>query len=246
MAKPRAHLRNAPIVEAIIDFRVLPRADIGAEAFAEIASAIGYPYIRTNLLQSVEARFGLNHGEWTGSPPIQSAIGWVYTKDGAVGQFRVDGFTFSKLEPYTDWKQVFSEALRLWQVYFQIARPLEVSRLAVRYINRLKVPGPTNLGLYLEAPPLLPPPIPQTLREFLSRVVVEDNVSNTSAVLVQALEASLDPSVIPLYLDIDAFRRVSLPHPTDPSLSEMFEQLRSLKNRIFFASVTERTVEMYE
>ena len=29
-------------------------------------------------------------------------------------------------------------------------------------------------------------------------------------------------------------------------MAEVFEQLRRLKNDIFFASVTERTVEMYE
>ena len=122
---------------------------------------------------------------------IQEAVGWVYRADAAVAQFRVDGFTFNKLEPYTTWENVFGEAARLWQIYAQTAQPLEIARLAVRYINRLRLPGPAELGQYLEAPPVLPPPIPQAVREFLTRIIVEDG-NGASAILIQALEASLD------------------------------------------------------
>lgn len=127
----------------------------------------------------------------------------------------------------------------------QVARPLEVSRLAVRYINRLRLSAPAELGRYLSAPPVLPEPIPQTVREFLTRVVVDAPERSLSAILIQALDAPLDPSTVQVLLDIDAFRESAMP-AEEPSLSEIFEQLRALKNEIFFASVTEQTVEMYE
>ena len=196
-------------------------------------------------MQSFQARFGIEQGRPVGPTQVQSAIGWLYQAPGAIAQFRVDGFTFSKLEPYTTWEDVFGEARRLWSIYVQVARPLETSRVAVRYINRLRLPVPVDLGQYLEAPPVLPPPIPQTIREFLTRVVVNAPERNLSAILIQALEAQLDPTMIQLLLDIDAFRELAVP-PEDSSLREIFEQLRALKNEIFFASVTERTVEMYE
>jgi uncharacterized protein (TIGR04255 family) len=196
-------------------------------------------------MYSIEARFGIEGGRPVGMQ-VQAALGWVYRADGAIAQFRVDGFTFSKLEPYTTWEDVFGEADRLWRIYVQTAQPLEISRLAVRFINRLRLPGPAELRQYLEAPPVLPPPIPHAVREFLTRIVVQGgNDNDASAVLIQALEASLDPATVPLLLDIDAFREVSLP-PGDPSVTGIFEQLRRLKNDIFFASVTERTVEMFE
>jgi uncharacterized protein (TIGR04255 family) len=195
-------------------------------------------------MQSIEARFGINAGQVLEPKQVQMAIGWVYTGDAAIAQFRVDGFTFSKLEPYTTWEEVFGEAGRLWEIYVQTARPVEISRVAVRYINRLRLPGPAELRDYLEAPPVLPPPIPQTVREFLTRVVVEDTQHASSAIVIQALEASFDPAIVPLLLDTDAFRDVSLP-PNDPSVPAIFEALRRLKNDIFFATITERTVEMY-
>jgi uncharacterized protein (TIGR04255 family) len=246
MARPRAHLARAPIAEAVIDFRVLRREGTVADQFISLTSRIGQQYSRASQMQSVQAQFGIASGTPVGPTQVHSgAIGWLYQAPGAIAQFRVDGFTFNKLEPYTTWEEVFGEARRLWSIYVQVARPLETSRVAVRYINRLRLPVPVDLGQYLEAPPVLPPPIPQTIREFLTRVVVNSRERNLSAILIQALEAQLDPAMIQLLLDIDAFRELAVP-PEDPSLTEIFEQLRALKNEIFFASVTERTVEMYE
>jgi uncharacterized protein (TIGR04255 family) len=244
MARPREHLEHAPIAEAVIDFRVLPREDVTVDHFAGLTPHIGSQYNQATLMQSIQARFGIDRGLPVKPTQVQSTVGWMYQMGGAVAQFRTNGFTFSKLEPYTTWDDVFGEAQRLWSIYLKIARPLEAKRLAVRYINRLRVPSATDLRDYLEAPPVLPPPIPSAIREFLTRVLVFDSVRNASAILIQALEA-LDPTTIQILLDIDAFRDVALP-PGDPSLLEVFEQLRSLKNDIFFASVTEKTVEMYE
>lgn len=244
MARPREHLEHAPIAEAVIDFRVLRRDDITVREFAHLKRRIGAQYDEGALMHSIQARFGIDQGKPISPTQVQSAVGWIYKTAGTVAQFRIDGFTFSKLEPYTTWEEVFGEAKRLWNIYLQVARPLEAKRLAVRYINRLRVPGPADLREYLEAPPVLPPPIPQAIREFLTRVVVVDSVRNASAILIQAIEPSLDPATIQILLDIDAFRDASLPSE-DPSLPEIFEQLRALKNEIFFASLTEKTVEMY-
>jgi uncharacterized protein (TIGR04255 family) len=63
---------------------------------------------------------------------------------------------------------------------------------------------------------------------------------------VQASEPLIGQEAIVLLIDIDAFKENLSVAPTDPSLPEMFEQLRDLKNEIFFASLTEKAVEMYE
>jgi uncharacterized protein (TIGR04255 family) len=156
----------------------------------------------------------------------------------------VDGFTFSKIEPYTTWEEVSLEAFRLWKVYVEAAKPKGISRVAVRYINRMRLPAVKDLGEYLEAPPQLPSPIPQSVREFLTRVYVRDDKRNTSAVIVQALEPRIDPNALSLLLDIDAFREVS-EAPDDPGLPSVFQELRELKNDIFYASITEKIVEKY-
>ena len=232
MARPRPHLRKAPIVEAIIDLRVLRRDGVVAETFADLQPSIGANYTDGSLIQAIETRFGMEQGRLIGPSAVKSALGWQYKAPSVVVQFRINGFTFSRLEPYTTWDEVFGEAFRLWGVYLEKAQPLEVSRIAVRYINRLRVQGPTDLRQYLEAPPDLPLPIPQKLRAFLSRVLVEDSDRGASAVLVQALEESMDPSVLPLLIDIDAFREVALP-PNDAALPGVFSSCVSSRTRYF-------------
>ena len=245
MARRREHLRNAPIVEAVVDFRVLRTEGVSSDRFADLQSVIGTHYSQATPMHSIEAQFVLGQEAPTTSAAT-ARVGWQYRADSMVAQFRVDGFTFSKLEPYTTWNAVFSEALRLWAVYARLAEPAEVVRIAVRYINRLQVPVPAQIGDYLAAPPTVPPPISRQLRQFLCRLVIDDVRRNASAVIVQASEPLIGPPAITLLIDIDASKESLAVAPEDPRLPEMFLQLRDLKNEIFFASITEKTVEMYE
>jgi uncharacterized protein (TIGR04255 family) len=245
MAKRREHLNKAPIVESIIDFRVIPRDGVSANDFNALRSEVGAAYSDASPMQSVEARFGVDHGKLLEPTAVQVPIGIAFKGQTQIAQFRIDGFTFNKLEPYTSWNEVFSEALRLWRIYVSAAKPLEISRVAVRYINRLRLPGPTELREYLEAAPTLPPPISPRIQQYLTRIVIKDQERDASAIIIQALEPSLDKLTVPLLFDVDAFRDDADLNPDDELIEPTFEKLRDLKNEIFFASLTERTVEMY-
>ena len=65
---------------------------------------------------------------------------------------------------------------------------------------------PAQISDYLVAPPLVPPPISQQLRQFLCRFVIDDVRRNASAVIVQASEPLVGPAAITLLIDIDAFK----------------------------------------
>jgi len=245
MARLREHLRNAPIVEAVIDIRVLRGPDVSPDTFAGLATSIGRKYSQVDSIHSFEARFGIESGKILDPAQRRADLGWRYQAGKEVAQFRVDGFTFSRLEPYTTWEDVFGEAFRLWEIYFGLANPAQLTRIAVRYINRMRVSGSRSINDFLEAPPTLPPPIPPVIKEFLTRVHVADEPRSSAAVIVQALEPQIDPHVMSLLLDIDAYRELNLA-PTDPDLPALFQQLRELKNEIFYASITERSAEMYQ
>jgi uncharacterized protein (TIGR04255 family) len=211
-----------------------------------MGAAIGEHYIKTGSIQSFEARFGVVQGRPLDPSQLQTDLGFRYQTATEIAQFRVNGFTFSKIKPYTTWEDISREAFRLWKAYIIAAKPREVNRVAVRYINRMLLPDVQDLGEYLEAPPKLPAPMPQIVREFLTRVYVRDDKRNASAVVVQALEPRIDPNAneIALLLDIDAFREVN-EKPDDPGLLSVFQLLRELKNEIFFANLKEKTVEIY-
>ncbi|MGH9392730.1 MAG: TIGR04255 family protein [Terriglobales bacterium] len=160
-----------------------------------------------------------------------------------VVQLRRGGFTFSKLRPYTAWEEVTAEALELWVRYAEVARPQRLTRLAVRYINDMTFPM-APAARYLSAPPVVPSPIPPKIGEFFSRVVILDQESNTTAILVQAQGPQPEPDRLRLLLDIDVFHQGQVPMDRESCAARM-QSLRELKNAIFFANITEMAKKQF-
>jgi uncharacterized protein (TIGR04255 family) len=170
----------------------------------------------------------------------------MYSSADAVNlvQYRLDGFTFNRLKPYTSWEQVFPQAFALWQEYASLARPEFVKRIAVRYINRLDLPRMvTNLSDYLTVPPTVPPGISGELSGFLTRLNIRQG--GDSVALTVALEHNLTPGSMSVILDIDAYRVADF-EVDSGELPSAFDQLRRLKNSVFFASITETTAGLFE
>ena len=168
------------------------------------------------------------------------------SKDGLeVATFKVDGFSFSRLKPYTRWQEVFSEAERLWKIYVAAAGVEEVSRIALRYINRISLPLPiTDFAIYLTAPPAIPPRAPQDVTSFLFRSVLLEPQSGITTNFTQVVEGSPEGTSLPFILDIDTYVMKNM-NPDSPEVSSTFNALREMKNRIFFSSLTNKTIEMF-
>jgi len=130
-------------------------------------------------------------------------------------------------------------------MYVEAAKPQEVSRIAVRYINRLLLPG-YDLSVYLKAGPALAEGWPTDIRAFLSRVVLLEPERDIVANVVQALEPQTAPgqSTTPVIFDIDVFQEVPLV-PDDMTIPGRFARLREMKNRIFFKGITTEGIELF-
>lgn len=241
------HLTRAPIEEALIDIQVRHPAGFEVAVLETVGKQWNDRYPKSKKLYSIEGRFGIEDGQ-----PINEVIrertldGFVFlTEDErTLVQMRQNGFTLNRLRPYTSWDELFPEAQRLWQQYFDASHPLEITRLAVRYINRIDIPDRIeSLADYLEAPPVVPLGTPKMVSEFLTRIVVHDPDAAASANVVQVLEKGVDPNSVPIILDIDAYKHGSF---DVADLVEAFESLHELKNRIFFAHITELTARLFE
>lgn len=246
MARIR-HLERAPIAEAVIDLRVQPNEGVSVDSFSPIAERLNGRYPVCTPIESLAARFGVQEGRPTPPEAIVSQVGiFLKTRDEQnIVQFRTDGFSFSRLPQYTSWDQVFPEAMLLWREYENVAKPLRVIRLAVRYINRLRLTLPVELTDYLTAPPAVPPPLPETVRGYLTRLLLFDAESGNSVIVTQALERSVDADHLVVLLDIDAYRDVDM-DVKDPRIESILGTLRDLKNNVFFGSITEKTARIFE
>jgi uncharacterized protein (TIGR04255 family) len=241
------HLSKAPIVEAIIDFRVRLPADFEAARLKALHPTFENAYPKIEERKQVEHKFEHAPGKEPSHSVTDRGIHGYFFRSAdntQIIQFRRDGFTFNRLKPYTSWEELFPEAARCWKLYWETCQPIDVSRIAVRYINRLLLPDlQGEFSDYLAAPPALPNGMPPFVSAFVSRVVINDPDSRITAAVVQALEPPLESRYIPVILDIDVFHE-DVSNLTSDAILTRFEELREMKNRVFFGSITDKTLEM--
>ncbi|MBZ8181379.1 TIGR04255 family protein [Oscillatoria salina] len=161
----------------------------------------------------------------------------------------LNGFTFSRIAPYTNWSDFYSEAFELWNQYIHITKSGEITRLGLRYINRIKIPfePPVNLGDYLRIIPEIPNDVSVVLSEYFMKLVLFDtNYPKSQAILTQAVEEGNEKDIIPLILDIDVFQKKKTNLVDTSKIKKIFqEELREFRNKVFFGSITERTKELF-
>lgn len=249
LAAEYPHLSKAPIVEAVIDFRVKLPSEFKLDAFQPLRYQLAKDYPGFEELQIVQQMIKQEPGS---AAEVSTRFSGIHgyrllsSDEKSVVQLRRDGFTFSRLNPYTRWDEVFAEAWRLWCMYVEAAKPVEISRVAVRYINRLLFPLPfTNPEEYLKAPPVTADGWPTEMSAFLSRVVMHEAKSDVSVNVIQALEPQVPgQSDVALIFDIDAYEDVALPSD-DVTIKERFGKLREMKNRVFFRGLTTKAIDLF-
>lgn len=243
MAKQQ-HLSRAPITEALIDIRVtLPTQTREIEHLTGLDEKLRNQYPDKKTIQEFQYKveLGSSQAEETSSKPL----GFRYTSaDGTqVIQATLSGLTFSRLPPYQDWQKLREEANKVWSIYLYHVRPENITRVAARYINKLTLPGPhIDFDQYLNYVPIVPRALPQMLAGFFSRIVVPDEKAQCTGIITQSFQPS--PSEIAIVLDIDVFREKVFADEKEVWVT--IDHLRDFKNLIFFDSITEETVKLYQ
>ena len=150
------HPPHAPIVEAVIDIKgraAEPWEESAIQAQLK-AKLPDYPQVDSHREFRHEFKMA------PGQEPQQTLLdlGWkglrLRSSDKLhIAQFNRDGFVFSRLHPYESWEQLIGEGMRLWGIHREIARPSEVQRLGLRFINRILLPPKyTDFEDYLTGP----------------------------------------------------------------------------------------------
>lgn len=244
------NLSNAPIKEALIDIQFQPAATL--EALDQFAQKISDEYVKKSDLWEAVIGFKAEGGA-TESHSHQNVIGRrLESKDGLfVLQCRTLGFTLSRLNPYTNWDDVQSKLTKLWSMFCEGLGSHQISRIAVRYINELRLPLPiTDFDEYLTCSPQVPPNLPQGISGFLSQMTIPDGDKECTSVITQALEPPTQETYnngsITIILDIDVYRMVSINITNIDDVHSCLETLRNQKNLMFFSHITEKCVELYK
>lgn len=245
MASPQ-QLSSPPISEALVDLRAIVSAQ--PEAFEALSRALKSDYPKSQTRRGVRAELRVEGGKLI--PPTAQDLGfqgiWLRNEDEtAIVQLRPDGFTFNNLKSYFGGDRLLAEALRLWTKFAEHLQPSGVSRIALKYTNQLKLPfrEGDEFSRFLTAAPVTPAGAPQKVSEFLSRIVAHDSQEAATVVTTQQLTYG-EPNTPLVVIDVDAFREGEFSVDAH-ELRSALDQLRSLKNRVFFSMLTDEAVSLF-
>jgi uncharacterized protein (TIGR04255 family) len=203
------HYPNAPITEALIDLRVTYDPGISLDKLKSFGDKISAEYPHSGPRDLLQGQFTLVGDE----PQAQSSrttMGYIFhsaDRRQAV-QARLDGFTFSRLAPYQDWRHLVDEAKRLWLVFVEVLQPRIVVRVAVRYINQINLPlkgGELRFEDYLRTFPETGLEEDVDLEQFFLRLVMPQKDLSAKLILTEALLPA-QGDYLGVILDIDLFR----------------------------------------
>jgi uncharacterized protein (TIGR04255 family) len=151
--------------------------------------------------------------------------------------------TTSRLAPYEGWEPFISIAMRNWEMWKKLIGWQKISRIGVRFINRIDVPspddGPVNLDEYLlftlQKPQLDLPPMESFAVNQASDLGKDDckiiiNAGSVPSPLVKTTS---------LILDIDISRQTNLPQ-SDDDVWALINRIRDYKNFIFENCITDK------
>lgn len=244
------HYSKAPILEAIIDLRVVPLDGFDVGQFATLKAALGED-TQVEHLDFEQWHFQIGAGHNADEANIEHAAspaGFIFTSadERRILQARLDGFSFIQRAPYERWESFRDKARRLWNEYRSLYPFETVSRVALRYINRVDMPldesREIDLSDYLKVLPTDPFDSSINVRRgFFMQLQVQQSDLKCELILNQAMAPPPDENTCSVLLDFDLFQeRSEQPWRADEDdhVWDFLEKLRVRKNDLFEASVT--------
>jgi len=238
------HYLKAPIVEAIVDIQVKMEDGFSHEAFNAVHSKLGERFPVKSPMKMVEMRMEADAITGEGSHSSTATdIGLRLTnKDNSrVIQLRTNGFTYSHMPPYTEWKVLREEAYQAWRIFVTVCKPKTAMRCALRFVNRVEIPKPSiELHDYFHLYPTIPEGVPQDVNGMFMQLQMPQPDLECVAIINQAVVDPTTPGTMSVLLDFDLFQ-VRDYAPDDESIWHLLDKLRVRKNELFEACITNET-----
>ena len=130
----------------------------------------------------------------------------------------------------------------MWTKFCNAAQPGAVTRVALRYVNRIKVLEDSSPGEYLNIGVRLSGKLGESLAEYENPYNVQLQLNDDRRRASAIVRCFSEPNTPAHILDIDVFRTGDF-SPTDDELWNIFDELRDWKNELFFATTTEKARE---
>jgi uncharacterized protein (TIGR04255 family) len=200
-------LKNPPIVEAVLDIDCDLPPGIGLASLEEPAHASfrdQYPKFRMQFIH--EHRFEMHETE---PPRIAArrglqALQFRSEDERQLVQVRAQGFSFNRLAPYSSLDDYLPEIERTWLLFAKLTKPVQIRRVALRYINRILLPlsgGKLRLEEFLKITPHLPDEENLEFVSFLRQHAAVERATGNEVTIILTTQLT-EAERVPLIFDI--------------------------------------------
>jgi uncharacterized protein (TIGR04255 family) len=245
----REEFAHPPIVEAIIDIQVTLSESVTLEHLASFQDGMKEEFPKKRDRIQWQGAIEFKPGELPNAvPTVARQEGYMFVSDDEkrVIQAKLGGFAYSYMGQYKNWQTFKSDAQKAWDTYRQLVSPISITRIGLRYVNRLEIPLPfSDFKEYILTVPEIAAGIPQAMSDFFMRLVIPDEETGATAIVTETIESSPHTTnKLPLIFDIDTFYTPDVSEYE--GLWEKFDDLRNFKNRIFFTSITNKARGLFK
>ena len=242
------HYDRAPIAEAVIDIQVSFETPPNLQDLEKFSRALGDRLPLVHAINSFAVNFAAdaeNGGLQSNATAAQLGYRLSSEANDRILQVRKDGMSYSHMPPYSNWDQFVGEAQPLWKRYSEVFAARSLSRLAVRFINRLQIESGVDIDTYLSIGPRIPDAVSTHVIGFFTQLVlpVVDLGPEYKAIINIGVEPGTTRDATGLLLDIDVFCERAVPVDGN-QMWDVLQELRNHKNKIFEASITDKIREM--
>lgn len=243
-------LNNPPIIEAVVDIDCDLPVTLDHNEVEQVAKESlqdVYPKVHHQIRheQSVPPQDGQKLT--IGFRQNLHSIQFRSEDEKQLVQFRRAGYSFNRLSPYEGLDTYLPEIQRTWSVFSEIVRPLKISKVGLRTINRILLPlrqGSLRLEEYLTTAPKLPDCHNLTFTGFLNQHMAIEPSTNHRVNILTSTQTPYNESV-PLIVDIDVFSPQTTNSLQWEAIHSVIAQLRTLKNNVFKSMLTEKCLDLF-
>lgn len=238
-------------MEAVVDIDcdVPTVVDIDAlDAGARAVLTVEYPAARRRLLSEHQISAEPGQPVAVSSRRGLQALQYISADEKQIVQFRLNGYSFNRLAPYTSFDDYLPEIERTWRLFVDIARPVLCRVVRLRFINRIALPltdGRVEIDDYLKLAPRLADEQRLTFVGFFNQHSVEETATGNQANIVFATQP-VEQDRLPLIFDIEAFKTGDCDPSDWSTISGRIASLRSLKNLVFRNSLSDTCLSLFQ
>lgn len=238
---------KAPITEAVIEIKFKSSAD--SADLEKVRQRLGSAYPQHQNVQTLSLNVNLPEGQ--PDAPVTKIDRTPGHRLASVDMTELlvmfdSAFIVSQLAPYTGWDSFLSRFVRDWAAWKRVMGYREISRIGVRYINRIDIPVAGQVVPYedfLNVYPKLPQPFQLVAAYAVQAVLPLEEIGckltlNSAAVPSPILGHSS-------YLFDQDIANEDDPPQSDEAIVVLLNSIRIEKNKVFEACITDRARELF-